>query len=1119
MDDGSVSGDRDEEFLKFYKQTLDIADNEDNHNELSMDFPRTLHSNLDKFQYYTVEKFNNSFKTQTINQLSTISINIRGLSCNYINLIQYLKSLKIEFDALILTECHIQMNELFDEDLHKTHPIEGYDKFYVKSTIRYGGVVMYVKSEYKATYYQELTKSCETHDSVYVKIDPANLHTKSKAKNILYLGGYYRYCEAADKIQFIDKINSDLGNKNLQKNDIIIAGDFNICLMKSTHKADSLFFLNTILGNTCEILIFKPTRIQYCKNSLQVKSASLIDQIITNMFEYECTSGNLQYADSDHYATFAIFTSYKDDPPSVTSDIYRRNLNKVDEDKLLNDFNNGYNWEDLIFNEPNLDNATENLNNCITELCNKHAPLEKLSNRHKKHNNKPWIDNELTAIIRLKNIAHARKTSTPTAINKSNSDKLRNIVTAKTRENRKKYFADYFHRFKSNSRKLWDGINMALEQTRRKKSIPSTIKDVDGKPVEGDQNIANAFAKYFKSVPSKTKKNIAPYKHPYLHYLNKSKSTDRYLELTETNADEVYKHIIKLKDNCSPGPIPVPNAFLKIIGKPISQLLSCIINRSMTSGHVPSIMKIGKQTPVHKGGELCVKNFRPITVCSSISKILEKIVRDRVMEYLKHIKILNKCQFGFRNNHSTNHATINLAEITLDGLERGLKSGTVFLDVAKAFDTVNHRYLLRKLEHYGFRGTTLMWMESYLTNRSQYVNIRNHKSGLYKLDWGIPQGGILAPILFILFMNDIVHSSEIFNFSIYADDTCLILGMETNEYDEAMKNELVKIVDWFSSNELVLNLSKTDYLNFGPHYNKCYEKGEYDLTELHSALPQFLFEDCFAEPGDPNHIEVNKKGEFILHELSKVCPNIYLKESIIMPDGSYIPEPDSVKYLGVHFDNKFNFKRHIDIICCKINRIVGILWKGEHLNVEAKKMIYHSLVESHLNYAIVTWASSFSKNLSELSSSEHIPEGLKSIQSVQNKVIRAIFRKPRFNKSLQMYTSNTPLFKELKVLKLFDLYCFNLASLAHEFYYEKNLPDKIAENFTKTSDISSRNTRNCEYSLYYKTPKLVSTLRKPSIAATNVWNSLPLNIRQLKSKLNFKSKLKEFYLEKYKKPS
>ena len=310
---------------------------------------------------------------------------------------------------------------------------------------------------------------------------------------------------------------------------------------------------------------------------------------------------------------------------------------------------------------------------------------------------------------------------------------------------------------------------MALEQSRRKNSIPSTIKDADGKVIEGDQNIANAFAKYFESVPSKTKTNIAPYKHPYLHYLNRKRATDSYLELTETNAAEVYEQINKLKDNCSPGPIPIPNAFLKLLGTSLSQILASIINRSLISGHVPSIMKIGKQTPVHKGGELNVKNYRPITVCSSLSKVLEKIVRDRVMQHLKRIKILNKCQFGFRNNHSTNHAIINLAEITLDGLERGLKLGTVYLDVAKAFDTVNHRYLLRKLEHYGFRGSTLMWMESYLTNRTQYVNIRKHNSKEYKLDWGIPQGGILAPVLFILFMNDIVHSSDVFDYSIYAD--------------------------------------------------------------------------------------------------------------------------------------------------------------------------------------------------------------------------------------------------------------------------------------------------------------------------------------------------------------
>ena len=110
-------------------------------------------------------------------------------------------------------------------------------------------------------------------------------------------------------------------------------------------------------------------------------------------------------------------------------------------------------------------------------------------------------------------------------------------------------------------------------------------------------------------------------------------------------------------------------------------------------------------------------------------------------------------------------------------------------------------------------------------------NIRNGKSNMYTLEWGIPQGGILAPIIFIIFMNDISNSSQIFEFSIYADDTCLVLGINANQYNDVTKAELIKIVDWFSSNKFLLNFDKTYYLLFWPHFNKCYEKGEYDMTE------------------------------------------------------------------------------------------------------------------------------------------------------------------------------------------------------------------------------------------------------------------------------------------------
>ena len=498
LDSAYGSGEEGNDFIQFYKQTLDIH-SEDERNILPIsnfqDFPRSLHNNLDDFQYYTADKFKTSFNENIQGQLSTININIRGLQCNYTNLIQYLKSLNFNFDVIILTECHIKIDELHDIDIHNQHPIDGYDKFYKKSCIKYGGVVMYIKKEFKAQYFHDLTKTCSTHDSVFVKIESKNMHSNKNRKNALFLGGYYRHCKSSDKIEFVEKFGSDLGHKKITKNDIIIGGDFNICLMKSTFNTDSLYFLNSILGNTCELLIFKPTRIQYYKNSLQIKSASLIDQIITNLFDYECQAGNLHYPDSDHYATFAIFKDYRDSPVMDNTDIYFRRLSNVNEQTLINDFHN-VDWDQIVYNEPNLDKATENLSITVQELCDKHAPLEKLSNRRTKKRKKPWIDENLLSEIRMKNHAHAIKSSAPTAINKAVFNKLRNSVTSKTREKRRTYFAQYFDRFKTNSKKLWDGINEALEQTRHKKSLPSIIKGVDGKPIEGDQNIANAFAKY-----------------------------------------------------------------------------------------------------------------------------------------------------------------------------------------------------------------------------------------------------------------------------------------------------------------------------------------------------------------------------------------------------------------------------------------------------------------------------------------------------------------------------------------------------------------------------------------------------------------------------------------------
>ena len=164
-----------------------------------------------------------------------------------------------------------------------------------------------------------------------------------------------------------------------------------------------------------------------------------------------------------------------------------------------------------------------------------------------------------------------------------------------------------------------------------------------------------------------------------------------------------------MKSNSSPGPLKVPNAFIKLISLQLSEPLTNAINKSMEIGFVPKILKIGKQSSIFKSGKYIIENFRPITVSSIFSKILETVVCRRLSKFLEQNKILNNYQFGFRKCHSTVHAVTNLFETTLDSLEAKLKVGGVYLDVSKAFDTVDHDILLTKLEHYGIRANALLY--------------------------------------------------------------------------------------------------------------------------------------------------------------------------------------------------------------------------------------------------------------------------------------------------------------------------------------------------------------------------------------------------------------------------
>ena len=227
-----------------------------------------------------------------------------------------------------------------------------------------------------------------------------------------------------------------------------------------------------------------------------------------------------------------------------------------------------------------------------------------------------------------------------------------------------------------------------------------------------------------------------------------------------------------MKTNKASGPNSIPTKILKLFKKEFSKPLSDIINLSFNQGVFPNLLKIANVIPIHKKGDkLDCNNYRPISLLSNISKIFEKCMHTRLTNFLHVNKLFFSHQFGFRNGYSTNHALTSLTEMIRKALDENKFVCGVFIDLQKAFDSVDHVILLSKLNHYGVKGASYQWFKSYLTGKQQYTTIAHLKSDLRSINYGVPQGSVLGPVLFLLYVNDlnqaIVHS-KIHHF---ADDT------------------------------------------------------------------------------------------------------------------------------------------------------------------------------------------------------------------------------------------------------------------------------------------------------------------------------------------------------------
>ena len=226
------------------------------------------------------------------------------------------------------------------------------------------------------------------------------------------------------------------------------------------------------------------------------------------------------------------------------------------------------------------------------------------------------------------------------------------------------------------------------------------------------------------------------------------------------------------------------------------------------------MLKIAKVVPIFKKDDAeKFSNYRPVSLLPCFSKILERLVFNKCVQYIDIHEILNDKQFGFRPNHSTYTAIIQLVDKITSAVERNETTIGIFLDLSKAFDTIDHDILLYKLEHYGFRGIVLEWFKNYLSNRKQYVSYNSCDSELKDIVCGVPQGSILGPLLFILYVNDITNTSDVLEFILFADDTTILYSHPNIENQiNRINEELKEVSNWFKANKLSVNASKTNYM-------------------------------------------------------------------------------------------------------------------------------------------------------------------------------------------------------------------------------------------------------------------------------------------------------------------
>ena len=587
---------------------------------------------------------------------------------------------------------------------------------------------------------------------------------------------------------------------------------------------------------------------------------------------------------------------------------------------------------------------------------------------------------------------------------------------------------------------MWSVLGKVLNS--KKSSQAHNIKEIisDGHCYKSDADIACALNNHFCSIGAKLSSKITKPSIDFESYLKDPIKNSFFLQMT--NEAEVICEIQKLKTKKSAGDDGIKPSIIKASFLSIVKPLVHIYNTSFDTGVVPDIWKIAKVIPIFKNGERTdPANYRPISLLSCFEKIMERLMASRVISFLKKHKVMYELQFGFREGHSTIHALLELLDRVYSNLDTKNSCIGVFLDLSKAFDTIDHSVLLHKLSHYGFRGKIQNWFSSYLEDRKQYTYVNGKKSTLSIIPKGVPQGSVLGTILYTIYVNDMQYAATL-KPRLFADDTSIFcFNKSTALASTIINSDLNKLSQWYAANKLLVNASKSNFCVFQPSMNP------------QSNTPKIIM-------------------------------------------GEELKRASEIKYLGVKIDEKLSWVPHISKVKNDIVKFSSIFAKLRYdIPKQCLLTLYDSLVASKIGYGLEVYGVAKNKDLKEL-------------QTLQNRILKIIyFKKHRF--------STNRLHRELKILKISDLYQWKILKLMHNVHYNKHhLPEVFEQYFETNKNLHRYETRQ---KANYRIRK--SNMRWGDYTVQNsgarLWNNLKTPLKSISNKKTFNCKVKENFIAAY----